>query len=99
MADLRDRLHDLSDPLLAPLARLLAWLGVSANHITVAGTVINIGAAWLIVEDQMLIAGLVYLFASAFDALDGVIAAHPGAGGHRSAPFSTRPSTASPKAS
>ncbi len=74
MADLRDRLHDLADPALAPLARLLAWLGVSANHITVAGTVISIGAAWLIVEDQMLIAGLVYLFASCFDALDGVIA-------------------------
>ncbi len=74
MADLRDRLHDLSDPLLAPLARLLARLGIGPNHVTVAGTLIGIGAAWLIVEGQSLVAGLVFLFASAFDALDGVIA-------------------------
>jgi CDP-diacylglycerol--glycerol-3-phosphate 3-phosphatidyltransferase len=74
MPDIRERLHDLADPLLAPLARLLARLGVSANHITIAGTLIGIGAAWLIVEQQLLIAGLVFLFASAFDALDGVIA-------------------------
>lgn len=74
MADLRERLHGLADPLLAPLARLLAWLGIRANHITVAGTLINAAAAWLIVEDQLLAGGLVYVFAGGFDALDGVVA-------------------------
>ena len=74
MADIRDRLHDLSDLLLAPLARLSALLGIHPSHVTVAGTVVSIGAAWLIVEQQLLIAGLVFLFASTFDALDGVIA-------------------------
>ena len=74
MERIREYCHVHCETALAPLARLLLRLHVSPNQVTVAGVLLNFLAAGLIVADQPILAGVVYLVAGVLDLLDGVLA-------------------------
>ncbi len=57
-----------------PIGRTVAKLGVTPNMISVFGFLGNGAAAWLIVEERLVWAGVVYLFFSALDFVDGAVA-------------------------
>ncbi|MBN1321436.1 MAG: CDP-alcohol phosphatidyltransferase family protein [Thermoleophilia bacterium] len=57
-----------------PVISALRWLKVTPNEITVAGTVLNVAAAALVVADHLIYAGIVFLVAGCFDMLDGALA-------------------------
>lgn len=59
-----------TDPLVGPIARV----GLTPNHLTLAGFGGNLGAAVLAARGDFLAAGLVMLAASAIDLLDGALA-------------------------
>ncbi len=71
---IRGDLHRRINRKLEPLARGLAQLGVTPNQVTVAGALLNLVAAWLILEGRPLAAGVVWLAAGGFDLLDGMLA-------------------------
>ena len=73
---LRAELRGIIEHALGPLIRLLAALGVQPNQITVAGVVISVAAAALVLSGHLLAAGLVWLLGSSFDLLDGALARH-----------------------
>ncbi len=56
------------------MAAALRWLRITPNEVTVAGTVLNVAAAALIVADHLIYAGIVFLVAGCFDMLDGALA-------------------------
>lgn len=49
-------------------------LGITPNMISLFGFFGNVFAAWLITEEELLWAGIVYLFFSALDLVDGAVA-------------------------
>ena len=63
--------ESLSRYLETPAARLLVRLKIPPNAITVAGLLVTALAAYLVSQDNLLIGGLVFLFASIMDMLDG----------------------------
>lgn len=77
----RNHLHDGIEQVMAPLTRSLSHLGATANQVTVAGLCAAFAAAGLIVADQLLLAGLVWMFAGFLDLLDGALARHQQAAG------------------
>jgi CDP-diacylglycerol--glycerol-3-phosphate 3-phosphatidyltransferase len=56
------------------IGRTVARLGVTPNAISIAGFAGNVGAALLIGSGELLWAGVVYLFFSALDMVDGAVA-------------------------
>ena len=56
------------------LGRSVARLGLTANAISLIGFVGNGAAAVLVAREQLLAAGIVYLFFSALDLVDGAVA-------------------------
>jgi CDP-diacylglycerol--glycerol-3-phosphate 3-phosphatidyltransferase len=58
----------------APVLSALRRLGVTPNQVTVAGTIMNAGAAALIVTDHLIWAGIVVLVAGCLDLVDGSLA-------------------------
>lgn len=52
----------------------LQWLKITPNQVTIAGTVLNVGAAALVVTDHLIYAGIVFLLAGCCDMLDGALA-------------------------
>ncbi|MCL5736528.1 MAG: CDP-alcohol phosphatidyltransferase family protein [Actinobacteria bacterium] len=58
----------------APMLTALQRLKVTPNQVTSAGTVLNLGAAALVVTDHLIYAGIVFLVAGCFDMLDGALA-------------------------
>lgn len=72
---IRERAREsLSRYLETPAARLLVRLKITPNAITVAGLLVTALAAYLVSQDELLIGGLVFLFASVMDMLDGAVA-------------------------
>ncbi|MGI5939842.1 MAG: CDP-alcohol phosphatidyltransferase family protein [Thermoleophilia bacterium] len=57
-------------PLLAALERLR----ISPNQVTIAGTVLNVVAAVLVVANHLIYAGIIFLVAGCCDMLDGALA-------------------------
>ena len=57
-----------------PMLSALRWLRVTPNQVTIAGTILNMGAAALLVTDHLIYAGIVFLVAGCFDMLDGALA-------------------------
>jgi CDP-diacylglycerol--glycerol-3-phosphate 3-phosphatidyltransferase len=57
-----------------PMVSVLQRLKVTPNQVTIAGTVLNLGAAALVVTDHLIYAGIVFLVAGCFDMLDGALA-------------------------
>ena len=74
MEQLRHALQHRLELVLAPVAAMLYRLGASANQVSVAGFVLNVGAAALVVAGHLVPAGALYLFAGMLDLLDGVLA-------------------------
>jgi len=58
----------------APVVQLLAKMPVSPNALTWLGFLLTVGTAALIATEHLLAAGLMVLFAGAFDILDGALA-------------------------
>lgn len=56
------------------LGRTVARTGVTPNMLSLFGFVGNLVAAWLITQDKLLAAGVVYLAFSAIDLVDGAVA-------------------------
>ena len=56
------------------IGRGVGALGVTPNMITLAGVAGSGTAAWLIIEERLLIAGIVFLAFSALDFVDGAVA-------------------------
>lgn len=57
-----------------PVLSALKWLKVTPNQLTIAGTILNVAAAALVVTDHLIYAGIVVLVAGCFDMLDGALA-------------------------
>jgi CDP-diacylglycerol--glycerol-3-phosphate 3-phosphatidyltransferase len=60
--------------ILEPVARLIGRTGVSPNVVTLTGTVLNLGVAWVLSKGYMRIGGLLVALAALFDGLDGTLA-------------------------
>ena len=56
------------------LGRTVARTGLTPNAISVIGLAGNVLAAWLVTEDELVAAGIVYLVFSALDLVDGAVA-------------------------
>ncbi|MEO8539047.1 MAG: CDP-alcohol phosphatidyltransferase family protein [bacterium] len=56
------------------IGKSVGGLGITPNMISLFGFFGNVGAAWLITQDQLLAAGVVYLFFSVLDLVDGAVA-------------------------
>ena len=56
------------------IGRGVGALGITPNMITLAGVAGSGAAAWLIIEERLLIAGIVFLAFSALDFVDGAVA-------------------------
>jgi len=56
------------------IGRSVGSLGITPNAISLFGFAGNLAAAWLITEEKLLAAGLVYLVFSALDLVDGAVA-------------------------
>ena len=74
MEVLRQQIGALLEGLLRPIAQTLARSDISPNHVTVAGLVVNLIAAWLITSGDFFFAGVMYLLGGGFDLLDGMLA-------------------------
>ena len=57
-----------------PMVSALRWLRITPNQVTIAGSVLNLAAAALVVTDHLIYAGIVFLVAGCFDMLDGSLA-------------------------
>jgi len=57
-----------------PMVSALQWLRITPNQVTIAGTILNVAAAALVVTDHLIYAGIVFLVAGCFDMLDGALA-------------------------
>ena len=74
MEQVRQVLQHRLEKALSPVAALLDRIGASADQVSVAGFLINVGAAALVVAGHLVPAGALYLFAGMLDLLDGVVA-------------------------
>jgi CDP-diacylglycerol--glycerol-3-phosphate 3-phosphatidyltransferase len=71
---LNQRLRGAWDKFVRPVGGAVGRIGISANAITVAGVLVQAGAAYLIVRGSLVAAGLVTAAAGAADLLDGAVA-------------------------
>ncbi|MBA2725974.1 MAG: CDP-alcohol phosphatidyltransferase family protein [Actinobacteria bacterium] len=62
------------DRIMRTIGRALGRTGVSPDTVTLLGVLIQVGAAWLILDGRLLLAGLVSIAAGISDVLDGAIA-------------------------
>jgi CDP-diacylglycerol--glycerol-3-phosphate 3-phosphatidyltransferase len=74
VAHLRGDLHERIIRGLLPLNRVLTRFGVVPNQVTVAAMVFSLAAAGLIVADQLVLAGVVWLLGGLLDLIDGALA-------------------------
>ncbi len=71
---LNDARRQIGQSMTGGLSRMLAKSRLSPNAVTWAGFAITLGAAYLVATGALLAGGLVFLFASFFDMLDGALA-------------------------
>ena len=74
METIRAYLRTALDHLFRPFAWLLLACRVTPNQVSLTGIALNLVTAWLIVDGQLLLAGLMYLLAGGLDLLDGILA-------------------------
>ncbi len=74
METLRDYVRALLDRGAMPVATLLLWCRVTPNQVSLAGVVLTLVTAALIVDGRLLVAGVLYILAASLDLLDGVLA-------------------------
>ena len=63
---------------LEPLGRGIGKLGIRPNHITIAGLILTLYAAWFLYNQDIYYAFLIGLIASLFDGADGLVARSTG---------------------
>lgn len=63
---------------MSPLIAAMDALGVNPNALTVAGLLLNFGAAAIVASGELVLGAGAFLFASAFDMLDGSLARRRG---------------------
>lgn len=71
---IREQQHQRLQAWLAPLVGWLAARAVHPNLLTAGNVIFSLLAAWLVINDQLVWAGIVFLFGSALDMLDGMLA-------------------------
>ncbi|MGI2335164.1 MAG: CDP-alcohol phosphatidyltransferase family protein [Dehalogenimonas sp.] len=71
---LNDSRRALGGKMTSGLSRVLSRSGLSPNAVTVIGFLITVAAAFIIASGDLLVGGLVVLFAGFFDMLDGALA-------------------------
>ncbi len=74
MEQIRNTAQQFLEVILTPVAGLLLRLGITPNQVSVAGVMLNVVTAGLIVAEQFVVAGCVYLVAGSLDMLDGLLA-------------------------
>jgi CDP-diacylglycerol--glycerol-3-phosphate 3-phosphatidyltransferase len=74
METIRAFLRTALDHVFRPFAWLLLVCRVTPNQVSLMGILLNLVTAWLIVDGQLVLAGLMYLLAGGFDLLDGILA-------------------------
>lgn len=65
----------------APLAQIAGWLestGISPNALTLIGFALTVAVALILATGNLLLGGLLLIFAALFDTLDGALARHAG---------------------
>ena len=80
MAIIEQKARDISRPVLEAIGRTLAGWGVSPNVLTYVGLLLTSGVAVLAALGELRWAGVTYIFAALFDALDGTVARVSGKG-------------------
>jgi CDP-diacylglycerol--glycerol-3-phosphate 3-phosphatidyltransferase len=70
----RDYLRKVLDQAVMPLASLLHWCRITPNQVSLGGILLNLVSAALILDGQLMLAGIVYLLAGSLDLLDGALA-------------------------
>ena len=78
LAQLKERLKDIAHAALAPVVRLLGGAGLRADHLTIAGLVISLGAAFAFFDGKFRLGALLLLVAGICDILDGELARRSG---------------------
>jgi CDP-diacylglycerol--glycerol-3-phosphate 3-phosphatidyltransferase len=71
---LNQRIRGAWDQFARPIGKAVGSIGLSADAITITGVVVQVVAAYLIVEGRLLAAGFVAVAAGAADVLDGAVA-------------------------
>jgi CDP-diacylglycerol--glycerol-3-phosphate 3-phosphatidyltransferase len=84
---LNSRIRGAWDQFVRPVGRTIARSGLSPNVITIAGLLIQVVVAYLIVDGALLAAGLVAIVAGVADLLDGAVAKARGMESHFGALF------------
>lgn len=74
MAFIEQKARDLARPTLEAIGRFLARWNISPNFVTTVGLVLTVGVAALAAVGEIRWAGLAYIVAAVFDALDGTLA-------------------------
>jgi phosphatidylinositol phosphate synthase len=74
MEAVRDYLRIILDRVATPFACVLLWCRVTPNQVSLMGILLTLVTAALIVDGQLLAAGLMYILAASLDLLDGVLA-------------------------
>ena len=71
---MKNVIKDRARSLISPLARVLGSIGVSPNHLTLAGLVASAGAGVLVAYGYLLLAAAALFLGSLCDVLDGAVA-------------------------
>jgi CDP-diacylglycerol--glycerol-3-phosphate 3-phosphatidyltransferase len=74
MESVREYLRAVLDRAAKPFATALLWCHVTPNQVSVMGIALTLVTAALIVDDQLLLAGVMYILAASLDLLDGALA-------------------------
>jgi len=74
----KDRARDLAHSVLTPVVSLLASLGLRADHLTVAGLLFSLGAAFAFYDGHSRLGALLLAMAGLCDILDGELARRSG---------------------
>ena len=74
METVRERLRAVLDRAARPFVSALLWCHVTPNQVSLMGIALTLVTAALIVDDQLLLAGLMYVLAASLDLLDGALA-------------------------
>jgi CDP-diacylglycerol--glycerol-3-phosphate 3-phosphatidyltransferase len=69
-----DRARVATRGIITPIVRVLAQLGVTPDGLTVVGSGLHVGVAWIIASGHLAIGGVALGLAAAFDGLDGSLA-------------------------
>ncbi len=70
----RDAIRTKATHIFNPLATSLGKMGISPNHLTFLGFLLSIGVGIILAEGQFFWGGILLIFTSLFDGLDGLVA-------------------------